>query len=92
MFCCIYITTDAAQKFALKSQTDQGNKVADFFVHTLKRVQEFHIISELRDKKRVAALSTENGILSIMEDGKKTVCNGVLRTPLRELPAIARHR
>lgn len=38
----IFLTLDAAQKFALKSNTKNADAIRDFFVTTLKVVQQFH--------------------------------------------------
>ena len=46
----IMLTIEAAQKFALQSQTAKSKEIVDFFVDILKLVQDYYLLSALFDQ------------------------------------------
>lgn len=66
----INLTLHAAQKFALKAATTQGNTIADFFVTVLKVVQEYHAHCLRFDLLQKTAEITEKALMSGVKKGK----------------------
>jgi hypothetical protein len=63
----IYLTLDAAQKFALQSRGKNASKVADFFIDTLKAVQGFHVLSMMYQNKQSTIEARASTLLSIAD-------------------------
>jgi hypothetical protein len=63
----IYLTLDAAQKFALQSRGKNASKVADFFINTLKAVQGFHVLSMMYQNKQSTIEARASTLLSIAD-------------------------
>lgn len=74
----LYLTLDAAQRFALMSQTAQGNEIAEFYVTTMRVIQEYHVLSLHYDKRQGMMEAAEEATLAFLEKNKKIVYVGDL--------------
>lgn len=72
----IRLTLDAAQRFALLAGTSRSREIADFFVKTLKAVQEYHILTLRFENRQAITEATEQSLLMNTPKGKKMVYFG----------------
>lgn len=65
----IYLTLEAAQKFALQSRTKKGKTIADFFIQSMKCMQDYTILSLLVSEKLAKLSAREDALLSQVKKG-----------------------
>jgi hypothetical protein len=74
----IHLTLDAAQRFALHAGTEKSKEIANFFVQTMKAVQEYHLLTLHYEKNIATAKAAEDALLSTVSKGKRLMYLGDL--------------
>ncbi len=62
------LTIEAAQRFALQSQTAKSNEIVDFFVKVLKIVQDYYLLSALFEQNQKHLDQQEQVLLDSIPD------------------------
>lgn len=63
----IYLTLNAAQKFALQSRGKYASSIADFFIKTVESVQAYHILTLMYQQKEASSEVRAQALLTVAD-------------------------